>query len=483
MAPQPSHSDTSARPAANLKFGALPVRANTQPSSGSTRSAANTGNLYRGFFQSYGLRENPFNISPDPRYLHATPQTQEALAQLTYGITHRKGFMLLCGETGTGKTTVLRSHQQWLRVESIPTVFFFNPQIQVSQVLDFVLNEFGVPFRASESADPRAALIHFLVAQKRRGSTAVVVLDEAQGFSRDTLEEIRLLLTIEVEGEQLLQVILSGQPELERNLRKQELLQLWQRISLRCRMTPFTREQTFAYIASRLRAGGATDESIFTPGALAAIHSYSLGIPRVMNLLCEHSLINAYAENAHPIPARIVDEVAREFDYCAMYSGPQGSESSSKDEWFSMAALARAAGNRAPDTPDAQRTEAPDWAIKRAYSESQPAADNSRELSSIFPLRGADSVDGSIDSVATLGSCCDPCEPGPSAIHLSPSSAQEYAPNVTAMRALDDLLPFVTELESAVSFSVTNAPSCAIRRFASGATASPSEPFPSEDGS
>ena len=264
-------------------------------------------------------------------------------------------------------------------------------------------------------------------------------------------------IVVEVEGEQLLQVILSGQPELERNLRKPELLQLWQRISLRCRMTPFTREQTFAYIASRLRAGGATDESIFTPGALAAIHSYSLGIPRVMNLLCEHSLINAYAENAHPIPARIVDEVAREFDFCAMYSGPQGSESSSKDEWFSMAALARAAGNRAPDTPDAQRTEAPDWAIKQAYSESQPAADNSRELSSIFPLRGADSVDGSIDSVATLGSCCDPCEPGPSAIHLSPSSAQEYAPNVTAMRALDDLLPFVTELESAVSFSVTNA--------------------------
>lgn len=335
------------------------MRANTQPSSSSTRTAAINGNLYRGFFQSYGLRENPFSISPDPRYLLPTAQTQEALAQLTYGVAHRKGFMLLSGETGTGKTTVLNSLQEWLRAENVPTVFIFNPHLRMNHVLDFMLTELGVPFNPATTDDARVTLIHWLVALKRRGSTAVVILDEAQGFSREMLEEIRLLLTFEVEGEPLLQVILAGQPELERKLRQPELRQLWQRITLRCRMSPFTREQTAAYIASRLRTAGAPEETVFSPGAVSAIHSYSLGIPRVMNLLCEHSLINAYVENARPIPARIVDEVAREFDLDFANSGPRSTETVETEEWFSPAALARAAGNRKTSVPVAPSAEAP----------------------------------------------------------------------------------------------------------------------------
>ena len=319
------------------------------------RSAAANGNLYRGFFRAYGLNENPFGISPDPKYLLQTPQIQEALAELMVGVTRRKGFMLLSGETGTGKTTVLNSLQEWLRTEEIPAAFVFNPHLQIEQLLEYIIAGFGVPFDPSNRLDARATLHHWLLALERRGRTAVVILDEAQGLSLSTLEEIRLQLSFESQSEPLLQVILAGQPELEQKLRGPELRQLWQRMTLRCRMVPLTQEQTLAYISSRLRAGGAKDDKLFSQGAVSAIYSYSLGIPRIMNLLCEHALINAYVENARPISARIVDEVAREFELGSFRSGSRSGESVETEEWFSPAALARAvAGNRSVELAPSQ---------------------------------------------------------------------------------------------------------------------------------
>lgn len=440
MAPQPAHSDTSARPQRISNSEPQTVRANTQPSSSSTRTAAINGNLYRGFFQSYGLRENPFSISPDPKYLLPTAQTQEALAQLTYGVTHRKGFMLLSGETGTGKTTVLNSLQEWLRAENIPTVFVFNPHLRMNHVLGFILSELGVPFNPATTDDARVTLIHWLVALKRRGLTAVVILDEAQGFSREMLEEIRLLLTFEVEGEPLLQVILAGQPELERKLRQPELRQLWQRITLRCRMSPFTREQTAAYIASRLRTAGAPDDHIFSSGAVTAVHAYSMGIPRVMNLLCEHSLINAYVENARPIPARIVDEVAREFELDFAHSGSRTAETVETEEWFSPAALARAAGNRKPAVaPVSVSAEMPP-PIPSTESSRSPLAPPVQSFRSIEDVPPVNAPSLESDQLQSETPAEDPCELAELTVSAAEvSESHEEAENT--VDALDDLLP------------------------------------------
>lgn len=445
MAPQPAHSDTSARPQRISNSEPQTVRATTQPSSSSTRTAAINGNLYRGFFQSYGLRENPFSISPDPRYLLPTAQTQEALAQLTYGVTHRKGFMLLSGETGTGKTTVLNSLQEWLRAENIPTVFVFNPHLRMNHVLGFILSELGVPFNPATTDDARVTLIHWLVALKRRGLTAVVILDEAQGFSREMLEEIRLLLTFEVEGEPLLQVILAGQPELERKLRQPELRQLWQRITLRCRMSPFTREQTAAYIASRLRTAGAPDDHVFSSGAVTAVHAYSMGIPRVMNLLCEHSLINAYVENARPIPARIVDEVAREFELDFAHSGSRTAETVETEEWFSPAALARAAGNRKPTVAPASLSAEMPPPIPSTESSRSPLAppvQSFRPMEDVPAINAPSLESDQMQSESPAEDLCELAELIVSAAKESESTMvgpHEEAAN--AVGALDDLLP------------------------------------------
>jgi len=344
-----------------------------------TRSAATNGSLYRGFFRAYGLNENPFGISPDPKYLLRTPQIQEALAELMVGVTRRKGFMLLSGETGTGKTTVLNSLQEWLRTEEIPAAFVFNPHLQIDQLLEYIIAVFVVPFDPSNKLDARTTLHHWLLALERRGRTAVVILDEAQGLAPALLEEIRLQLAFESQSEPLLQVILAGQPELEQKLRGPELRQLWQRMTLRCRMVPLTHEQTLAYISSRLRAGGSKDDKLFSQGAVSAIYSYSLGIPRIMNLLCEHALINAYVENARPISARIVDEVAREFELGSFRSGSRSGENMESEEWFSPAALARAvSGNRgeapAPSQPIAFVTAAkPIEILECATAEPSPA--------------------------------------------------------------------------------------------------------------
>ena len=342
------------------------------------RSAAANGNLYRGFFRAYGLNENPFGISPDPKYLLRTPQIQEALAELMVGVTRRKGFMLLSGETGTGKTTVLNSLQEWLRTEEIPAAFVFNPHLQIDQLLEYIIAGFGVPSDPSNKLDARATLHHWLLALERRGRTAVVILDEAQGLAPALLEEIRLQLAFESQSEPLLQVILAGQPELEQKLRHPELRQLWQRLTLRCRMVPLTHEQTLAYICSRLRAGGAKDDKLFSQGAVSAIYSYSLGIPRIMNLLCEHALINAYVENARPISARIVDEVAREFELGSSRSGSRSGESVESEEWFSPAALARAvSGNRSSVPPLSQPIAFVAAAKPVEFTESAPAESSS----------------------------------------------------------------------------------------------------------
>src|ERR1700761_4334661 len=266
--------------------------------------------MYQKFF---GLRESPFNVNPDPRYLFLTTQIQEALAGLTYGIQNRKGFILLTGEVGTGKTTLLNRLLDWLHGQRVKTAFVFNSQLNTSQLFDFIMADFGIPSDTRQKSQVLLKLNGCLLDRYRAGETAVLIVDEAQNLSLQVLEEIRLLTNLETSTEKLLQIVLTGQPELEEKLKLPQLRQLRQRITLRCRTAPLTLEETFGYIAERLRIAGAQGEPIFSKEAIQTVHVYSRGIPRVVNLLCEHALINAYVDHLRPVPAHLVEEVAREF--------------------------------------------------------------------------------------------------------------------------------------------------------------------------
>jgi len=266
--------------------------------------------MYKSFF---GLKENPFNVNPDPRYLLLTKQIEEALTGLMYGIQTRKGFITLTGEVGTGKTTLVNRLLDWLHHRRARTAFLFNSRMNSSQLFDFILAEFEIKCDSKSKSQQLMSLNHWLLDRYRAGETSVLIIDEAQNLTFPVLEEIRLLTNLETATEKLLQIVLSGQPELEEKLKLPEVRQLRQRIMLRCKTGPLTKEQTFEYIQERLRIAGASGEPIFSKQAMDTVHLYSLGVPRVINLLCEHSLVNAYADQQKPIGPKIVEEVAREF--------------------------------------------------------------------------------------------------------------------------------------------------------------------------
>jgi general secretion pathway protein A len=266
--------------------------------------------MYKSFF---GLKENPFNVNPDPRYLFLTKQIEEALTGLMYGIQTRKGFVTLTGEVGTGKTTLLNRLLDWLHQQRTKTTFLFNSRMNTNQLFDFILAEFDIPCESRTKSQQLMKLNQWLLERYHAAETVVLIIDEAQNLTYPVLEEIRLLSNLETSTEKLLQIVLSGQPELEEKLKLPQLRQLRQRIMLRCKTAVLTKEQTHDYIVERLRIAGASGELIFSPKAIETVHLYSLGIPRVVNLLCEHSLVNAYVDQQRPIGPKIVEDVAREF--------------------------------------------------------------------------------------------------------------------------------------------------------------------------
>ncbi|MGB9511030.1 MAG: AAA family ATPase, partial [Candidatus Acidiferrum sp.] len=242
--------------------------------------------MYKGFF---GLKENPFNVNPDPRFLYITKQIEETLTGLMYGIQTRKGFITLTGEVGTGKTTLINRLLDWLHHRLARTAFLFNSRMNSNQLFDFILAEFDIACESKSKSQQLMKLNHWLLDRYRAGETVVLIIDEAQNLTFPVLEEVRLLTNLETSTEKLLQIVLSGQPELEEKLKLPQLRQLRQRIMLRCRTEPLSKEETVQYVHERLKTAGAGHEPIFSPKALEVIHLYSLGIPRVVNLLCEHS--------------------------------------------------------------------------------------------------------------------------------------------------------------------------------------------------
>ncbi len=301
--------------------------------------------MYKQFF---GLRASPFSVNPDPRFLYLTPAAREALACLSFGIQTRKGFILLTGEVGTGKTTLLNKLLEWLRTQRVSTAFIFNPSLNVREFFEFMLADFGIDGGAGDKGQMLMRLNHWLLERYRMGETAALIVDEAQNLSTEMLEEIRLLTNLETSTEKLLQIVLSGQPELEQKLRQPQLRQIRQRITLRCRTHPLTATDTKSYIAQRLRLAGANGEPIFSPEAVDAIFKYAQGIPRVTNLLCEHALINAFVDQKRPVTVDLVDEIAREFELeevaqTAVVSSRPGGENITMLEAVKMFAASRKA--------------------------------------------------------------------------------------------------------------------------------------------
>src|SRR3981081_160514 len=267
--------------------------------------------MYKEFF---GLRANPFNVNPDPRYLFLTRHTEEALACLTYGIQSRKGFVLLTGEVGTGKTTLINKLLEWLRLQQVATAFVFKSRMNVPQFLDYMMADFGIPCDSKAKSQILLRLYNWLLDRYRAGETAVLIVDEAQNLSDEVLEEIRMLTNLETFTEKLLQIVLVGQPDLEQRLKQPQLRQLRQRLTLRAKTHPLTLEETKAYVQQRLGIAGYNGQEIFDPEALVTIHRYASGIPRVVNLLCEHSMVSAFVDQQKTVSAEVIDSVARDFD-------------------------------------------------------------------------------------------------------------------------------------------------------------------------
>jgi general secretion pathway protein A len=241
--------------------------------------------MYKQFF---GLTRNPFEISPDPFFYHPTPRHNEALANLHYGVGRRKGFIVITGEVGTGKTLLVRCLLSELRKNNIAFGYVFNPLLPVVEFFQYIMADLGLPHAGRTKAEMLLDLNRYLIQRHARGLITALVVDEAQALRSELLEEIRLLTNLETSQQKLLQIVLMGQPELEVVLDSAELRQLKQRIALRCQLQALDAPQTHAYVLSRLeRAGAASEPPIFSDEALDKVYEYSRGIPRIVNTLCD----------------------------------------------------------------------------------------------------------------------------------------------------------------------------------------------------
>jgi general secretion pathway protein A len=259
------------------------------------------------YLKFYGLAEKPFNATPDPRFLYMSPGHREALAQLLYGTQERKGFIVLTGKVGTGKTTLLHTLMQRLEGQSA-VAFVVNSTLPFDELLEYALEDLGVPKPGGSRAQRLMALNTFLIERERAGQNTVLIVDEAQNLEPATLEQIRLLSNFETPRSKLLQILLVGQPELKTRLDLPELRQLKQRVGLRCHIPALTPEEIRAYIRTRLRIAGGRDLEIFTDPAMVRISSYAEGIPRIINTICDHCLLFGYAEQRRRIDRNLVNQ-------------------------------------------------------------------------------------------------------------------------------------------------------------------------------
>jgi general secretion pathway protein A len=281
--------------------------------------------MYKAFFK---LARNPFDLTPDPTYFVSTRRHNEALAALHYGIRRHKGFVVVTGEVGTGKTLLLRCLLRLLKEsKDISYAYLFNSRLTPTEFLQYIVADFGLPSSGKNKSELLLDLGQFLVSRGSKGLTTVLIVDEAHHLSEELLEEVRLLSNLETTDDKLLQIVLVGQPELDDKLDSIGLRQLKQRIALRAQLGPLDAEETREYIDHRLHVAGMEGDSkrIFPPDAVAAVYRHSRGFPRLINTICENALITAYARQIPTITADVIDDVAREFRLDREFSESAGS--------------------------------------------------------------------------------------------------------------------------------------------------------------
>lgn len=266
--------------------------------------------MYNAFF---GFKENPFNLSPDPAFLYRSPQHEEALANLIYGVHSRKGFIVLTGEVGTGKTTLLECLRDYLDAQGMEFAYIFNSRINTEQFFEMIAYDLDLRCTHKSKTEVLFALNQMLIQEANAGRTTTLIVDEAHNLDWEVLEEIRLLGNLEnPKLGKLLQIILSGQPELDRKLDAPDLRQLKQRIVLRCSLAPLTLQETAAYVGTRLAKAGMPDQTVFSDEVLHEVHVRSQGIPRLINTLCDNLLLTAFALELKTTSVDMLDEVCRD---------------------------------------------------------------------------------------------------------------------------------------------------------------------------
>jgi general secretion pathway protein A len=314
--------------------------------------------MYEQFFNSMGLREDPFHVSPDPRFNYSTPAQESAYTELMFGIETRKGLLVLTGEAGTGKTCLLNQIRDWLRRRRRSSAYLFHTHLEPIGLLRLILSDFGVPCQSRSKSTLVSTLHTWLLQRYAAQDLPVLILDEAQGLPVQTLDEVRLLLNLETPRGKLLQIILSGQPELEERLRLPALRQLRQRIIFHSRLPLLTQKETAGYISRRLAAAGGAATTLFPDEVVRDIYASSRGIPRVVNLLCEHALFSAYAEQRQVVSPDMIQRIAMDFD---LSTNPLAvTDMESQPKYVRLAPF-----------PNTQRLEPPPVAIGPAVNESK----------------------------------------------------------------------------------------------------------------
>jgi type II secretory pathway predicted ATPase ExeA len=269
--------------------------------------------MYKAFFK---LTRNPFDLVPDPTLFVPTKRHNEALAALYYGVRRHKGFVVVTGEVGTGKTLLLRCLLRLLKEsKEIAYAYLFNSRLSPIEFLQYILADFGLPSSGKNKSELLLDLGQFLIARGSRRLTTVLIVDEAHHLSAEILEEVRLLSNLETTDDKLLQIVLVGQPELDDKLDSMGLRQLKQRIALRAHLGALDAEETRSYIEQRLKIAGAdaNPTTLFPPETINAVYLHSRGFPRLINTICENGLITAYARQIPSVTPDIIADVAKEF--------------------------------------------------------------------------------------------------------------------------------------------------------------------------
>jgi len=266
--------------------------------------------MYKEF---YGLKENPFNVTSDPHFLYLTKRHKEAFSSLVYGIRERKGFIVITGNIGTGKTTLCRALLNELDAKT-KTAFILNPRLSEIQFIRAIIEDFGIVIKRNSKIEMIKGLNDFLIKQLTSNNNVVLIIDEAQNLKNNLLEEVRLLSNLETEKEKLFQIVLVGQPELRTKLADPELEQLQQRISIRYHMLPLDKEEISGYVQHRLSVAGASENVVFEDSAINEIHSYSGGVPRKINIVCDRAMLLGYVQEAMHLDAAIIKKAVAEIE-------------------------------------------------------------------------------------------------------------------------------------------------------------------------